>query len=461
MMTKWLAGCAALLVVAGCATTSPLRDPTPIATPSAFARADIAGASLAVCDTLAPRPAAEWLERVADDNLDLLGAIARVRQADALAAAARSPLWPRLDAQLETTRANTPFVPGAFIPRSGVATTWQGSLAASYELDVWGRVRHGSAAADFDAEAAHASLAALGLTLQAQALDAWFTAVAQLQLLGLLEQQTDTSGRFLELTRLRFGLGQVPAQDIGRQKQQLQSLEGQRRLTEAQAALAVSRLEALAGSVPGTHTLGIATLPAAPGIPNPGVPADVLARRPDVAAAWAVLAAADQRVAIAIAERLPALRLSASVLSVERTLGELFSDAFWSLGATLAGNIFDRGAQRSRIHLASARAEEALYDYADVLLRALREVHDALARNAGQDAFVASLEDQAGEARKVLLLTRDAYREGQVSYLEVLNALLSLQGLERQTVEAHRQQLANRIDLCRAAGVAPRAGRPT
>lgn len=433
----------------------------PVPLPDAFALAADTAATLDVCTALAPPESSAWLERVSAGNFDLRTAAARVRQAEALAAASASPLWPRLDAQVEASRANTPFVPVAFIPRTGIATTWQGSIAASYELDVWARLRHEHAAAELDESAARYSLEALELMLGAQTLDAWFGAVSQRQLLGLLDAQTDTSEKFLELTRLRFGLGQVPAQDIGRQKQQLLSLNGQRTLTAAQSALSDSRLEALAGVVPGTLEVQAQALPPVPPIPDPGVPADIVNRRPDVQAAFASLAAADRRTAVAIAQRLPSVQLSTSLLSIEQTFADLFADAFWSIGATIAGNLFDAGGQRARIELASARAEQALIAYADTLLRATREVHEALIRNTTQDVFAASLDAQAHEARTVLALTRDAYRQGQASYLDVLNALLSLQGLERQIVDAHRQQLANRIDLCRAAGVAPGARIPS
>lgn len=451
----------ALSIASGCTAIPVVERETPVELPETFALAAATDATLAVCETLAPPAAAAWLERVSVGNHDLRVAAARIRQAEALAAAAASPLWPRLDAQLEAARANTPFVSSAFIPRSGVSTTWQGSLAAGYELDAWGKLRNERAAAELDADAARDNFDALGLTLHAQTLDTWFGAVAQRQLLELLDAQTDTSEKFLQLTRLRFGLGQVPAQDIGRQKQQLLSLNGQRSQSAAQAALTASRLEALAGVTPGALEVEPGELPPVSKMPDPGIPADIVNRRPDVQAAYAALAAADRRTAVAVAQRLPSLQLSASLLSIERTLADVFSDVFWSVGTAFAGNIFDAGGQRARIDLASARADEAVIDYADTLLRATREVHDALIRNASQDEFVASLDAQAKEARRVLTLTRNAYRQGQASYLDVLNALLSLQGLERQIVEGHRQQLSNRIDLCRAAGIAPGARLPS
>ncbi len=452
MIKTWsLAGLCACL----CACVAvPERDAsTVVATPPVFQTAAQPQAPLAVCAALSPPGAQAWLQRVATDNLDLRRAAARLRQAEAIAASAASPLLPRLDAQIDATRSDSPFVRP--VPAPGTTTSWQGSVAASYELDVWSRLRNEKRAAELDAAATELNLQSLALTLQSQTLDAWYTTIAQRQLTALLDEQMSTSERFLELTRLRFGLGQVPAQDIGRQKQQVLNLRGQQVLASANAELLLSRLEALAGVAPGTYELATGPMPPAPAMPQPGLPADVVARRPDVQAAWAALAAADHRTAAAIAARLPSLRLSASLLSVEDSLADLFSDAFWSLGTTLAGTIFDRGGLRTRIALQDARAEEALVDYADALLQSLREVHDALLRNASQDEFLLSLDAQYAEAETVLTLTRDSYRAGQVSYLDVLNALLSVQGLQRQRIDAHRQQLSNRIDLCRAAGVAP------
>ncbi|MBT8144048.1 MAG: efflux transporter outer membrane subunit [Gammaproteobacteria bacterium] len=449
------------MCLTGCSVYQPPQRDDNIVIPDSFEQPITATTSIGACHQLLPAEAS-WLDEAIDSNLELARAAARLRQAEALAATSRSRLWPRLDTQLQYTRTDSPFSStSTVLAATGISESWQGAVAASYELDLWSQIRNENQANVLQAEAAAAALETIRIAIAAEALDSWAAAVAQQALVAELASQIETSEKFLELTRLRFGLGQAPAQDIGRQKQQLLSLQGQQAQVLAASDLARQRLAILLGQPPRAYESALPTLPAVPALPDPGIPADVIARRPDVRAAVASLNAADRRTAAAIAARLPGVSLTASLLSFERDLGDIFSDAYWSLGSTVAATLFDNGALQARVELQRAAADEAFIDYTEAVLTALHEVHGALVRNASQDQFVASLEAQYDEAQKVLTLTRDAYRQGQVSFLDVLTALTSVQSLERQRIEAQRQQLSNRIELCRAAGIAPGSRNPT
>ncbi|HKL62345.1 MAG TPA: TolC family protein, partial [Woeseiaceae bacterium] len=194
-------------------------------------------------------------------------------------------------------------------------------------------------------------------------------------------------------------------------------------------------------------------LPAVPPLPDPGVPAALPEARPDVRAARLALAASDRQLAASIAQRLPSLSLNANLLSVETMLEDLFSDTLWQAGAQLGTNLFDFGQRRANIDLRDAEAEEALTDYAGALLDAWTEVATSLALIQSRDALVASLRRQLEEAERVLMLTRTAYREGQVNFLDVLLALQSQQSVEQSLISARRDQYSSRVQLCRALGV--------
>lgn len=429
-------------------------DSPPAAAPPAAVCRDLGGESLAALEA-----------RLAADSLELRGAVARLRQAEALARGARSPLLPRLDVAIEGSRGTAvgagflaAQIPGDALPpgfpAGGVSEQYQGSLAASYEVDVWGRVRNEYRAAALQAEAAAESLAALEVSLGAQLADTWASLLAQRELVALLEQQLVTSQKFLELTRLRFGLGQSGAADVGRQRQQVQRLDGQLGVARGQLRVLEHQLTALLGAPPDTMALPDDDgLPAVPPLPDPGLPAALPEARPDVRAARLALAASDRRLAASIAGRLPALSLNANLLSVESMLEDLFRDSLWQVGADLTTNLFDFGQRRANIDLRDAEAEEALTDYAGALLGAWTEVATSLALVQARDELTASLRRQLAEAERVLTLTRAAYREGQVNFLDVLLALQSKQNLEQSLVGARRDQYSGRVQLCRALGV--------
>ena len=446
-----------LLALAGCAHDSygPEADATVVAPQAWSTTIGETGPAPAVCSALASGPAAEFAGEVLSSNVDLKVAAARLRQAGAVARQAGAPRWPRLDGRIEGTRgdATGAGIPGV-APR--VSESYQGSVAASYEVDAWQRVAAGARAAELDARQSAELLASLRITVHAQTLETWYSLVAQRRLIDLLDAQAESSARFLELTRLRYGLGQTAAQDIGRQRQNLLSIEGQLAQAREQATVLEARLAALAGRTRQDLTATLPrALPPLPAAADPGVPASLAANRPDVRAAMAALAAADQRTAAAAADRLPRLTLTGSLSSVEDSLGDLFSDSLWQLGLSAAAPVFDAGATRARVDAAEAAAEVQLYTWASTMLEALREVETALAGNRYQADLIVSLDEQLAEAVRVLELTRDFYRLGQGDYLDVLTALLSQQSLQRQQLEARRRQFVNRVTLCRALGIGP------
>ncbi len=407
-----------------------------------------------VCRSLPARAADPVLLAVFTNNRDLAAAGAQLRRAEALAQSAGASLWPRLDLSVDGSRGTGVFASNSGTGAPAPITVYQGATAASYEIDLWGRLRDDAAAATLDARASAESLADLAITLNAAAADTWLAVQAQRRLVALLQEQREASGKFLELTQLRFALGQAPAQDIGRQRQQLLDIDGQLEAARANEAVLVSELALLAGTTTdGIDIAPVETLAAPPAIPDPGLPASLAGNRPDVRAARRALEAADRRTASAVARRLPSLSLSATLISIEQSLGAVFDDALWTLGAGAGVNLFDGGALSANVEAAEASAEAALAQYAGTLLAALQEVTAALVRNDSQDRIVTNIDAQLEEADKVLVLTREGYTRGQASYLDVLNALLSKQSLERQRVDAERQQYANRIALCRALGL--------
>jgi NodT family efflux transporter outer membrane factor (OMF) lipoprotein len=412
------------------------------------------------------------LEQLVDasftQNLELRGAFARIRQARAIADQQQAPLWPWLSAEGSVTQQRTdissqfgadlPTGPGgaeepAFFSIEDSFTTYRGSLAASYEIDVWGKIRSQWQAARLDAAAARAQAEALAITLVSQIAENWLETVYQRERIDLIEEQIETSEKFYELTLLRLSQGTATALDVTQQKQNLESLRGQLSLARSAEATAQNQVSVLVGQPPqGDLGLTQDRLPELAPIPGTGVPGDLLERRPDLRAAMLRVRAADERIEAAVAERLPSLQLSAN-LSVQATeIAELFEQLLFSVGASLSQPIFQGGRLNAQIEQREAVAEEALYNYAQTLLTALREVQDALIREKYQQEFLESLQTQLESAERALELARDRYRLGALEYLRVLDSIQALQQTQQNLLDARRQQLSTRVGLCRALG---------
>jgi len=392
----------------------------------------------------------QLVQRAFDDNLDLQASWARLEQAATNTKRAFGARTPNIDGEIGVSRRPQPSLPENIdVDRTEV----QASLVASYEVDLWGKLADRHKAAIFDERAARAQVETMAISLTSQIAEAWFNLVHQRARKELLERQIEVSRRFLKSTALRLGQGQASALDVNQQRQQVESLRGRLATTRAQIETAAHRLAVLVGEPPQRTVAGERDqLPEVPKRPSAGVPADLLNRRPDVRAALYQLEAADHRAAAALKERFPSIRLSAQLFYQAPTVDELFEDLFWQAIGTVSQQIFGRGIRWNETNPAEARAKVRLYEYGSAVLTALREVQDAMILEAKQKEFVESLRTQRQSAREVYQLARQRYSRGATDYLRVLTAFQSLQNTEQALLDARRQQLSFRLQLCRALG---------
>ncbi len=448
-------------VVLGCAHTSVLeRIPEVAEPPAEFDRGvdlETVAEAPGACGALGDQTLRDLQDRLAGQSFDLQAAWSRVEAADARARESGAYLMPRVDATLTGNELT--------FPSSGIVNqfllqgaAFDASLAAGFEIDLWGRLRNREVAALLDAEASVQDLRSLAITMSSVLAEVWFGIVAERELIALLESQQQTSERFLELTQLRFGQGLGPAQDIGRQREQLLGLQGRIDLARGRLESLEFQLAVLLGSgerqTP-AESPGLGPLLETAAQPGLGVPAELLERRPDLLAARRRVEAADRRAAAAVKEWLPSLSLNALLTGRALEIVDVLDDLVRQIGGAASQALYGGGGRRARIDQAYAAAEESLYLYAQSLVNAVGEVQTALSVGRSNRELVANLQARLREARRVLLLTSESYREGATDYLNVLTALLSQQGLEQALIDARRQQLASRLQLCRALGFAP------
>jgi len=327
------------------------------------------------------------------------------------------------------------------------------SLAASYELDIWGRVASGYRAAQFDLGASRDDLESTAMTLAAEVVQRWLAIVEQRQLLAILAEQLETNKTYLELVELRFRKSVVSALDVYQQRQTVSDVQRQIPLVEAQEQVLRHDLAVLLGKPPTANlTVGTYDLEAVPAFPSTGVPAELLRNRPDVRAAFARLQAADHRVAAARADRLPAIRLSGGVGYSADDITNVFDDWFVNLAGGLTAPLFDGRSREAEVDRTLAVVQERLADYRLTVLTAIKEVEDAIVQERKQAEYIDALARQLADARSALREASQRYRKGLSDYLPVLAALERTQSLTRGLVTARRDLLTLRVNLYRALG---------
>lgn len=392
--------------------------------------------------------------RVIEGNPGLMQSWARLRQAEAMARQAESFLYPEVGVRAGASRSRTNIALGGEAGERDVTSSlFNLSVGVSYEVDLWKRLENRRDAADTLALASREDLDALAMTLASRVAEVWYSIAEQKAQIDLLGEQERIGRTFLELLELRFSLGQATALDVYQQRQQLAATRAQFPLAESLLGVLRNQLAVLMGLAPGgleDEPGGL--LPELPALPDPGLPAELLQRRPDVRGAQLRILAADHGVGEAVADLLPALRLSGEAGFQGRAVEETFSNMIYQLVAGLAGPVYDRGRRQAEVERRKEVLEERLQGYRQKVLEALQEVEDALVREDRQGAYLLEVGKQIDLSRSTLKQAGFRYSNGQSDYLPVLTALQGLQRLERSEISSRRQLISQRIQLYRALG---------
>lgn len=448
----------AAAALAGCTLGPDYRRPE-IAAPAAFQYEPKDAAATA--DTL-------WWQQFHDPVLDGLItealahnanvqiAAANVEQAAALLTQTRSQLFPALGvgagAQRERTR-EPAFA--ALIPNyPNPASAYQAALQASWELDLWGRIRRQSEAAYANVLAGAEARRGVILTLVAQ------VATSYLQLRGLDAQLSvahktlDTYKESVDLFTLQFQYGQVSQMNVAQAQSQYETAAAQIPLIESQIAQTQSSLAVLIGRDPGPIARGKSMyelqLPQVPA----GVPSALLERRPDLLQAEQQLIAANAQIGAAKALYFPTISLTGAFGNASNELSKLFSGParVWSYAGTLAGPIFSFGAVSGQVAQAEAAQQAALLSYRLAIRNAFADVDNALVANQ-------KLHEQLDAQRKLVAalqqyteLARLQYDGGYAPYSTVLQAEQALFPAELNLVSIRAQLFGSAVNLYKAMG---------
>jgi len=378
------------------------------------------------------------------NNPDLMVAAARVEQAAGYVKSAGATLYPQVNALARGG--------GAL---SGDSSGLQGvGIFANWEIDLWGRVRSGRAAAStqydsaaLDAEYARQSLAAL-------VAKSWFLATEARLQKAIAEEMMAAASRQLDLAQQRLRVGSGDRNDVTLARASLATYRDSVRNLEYSYRQSLRALEALAGRYPAAALEAPAQLASIPGPVPAGMPSELLERRPDVVAAERRIAIAFYRAEEAKAARLPRISLTAAVSTISSDLFVLKDrdNPVWSAGASIVAPLFLGGQLQAQVEIRTAEQKQALAEYGRVGARAFGEVESALAAGIALQDREEILKEAVAENARALEFANVRYRVGAGDLRAVQQQSLALSAARTALLRVQSERLVQRVNLHLALG---------
>ena len=387
------------------------------------------------------------------NNYDLQTAIARIEEARQQVAVARSDLFPQIGYQAIAARQK------AFIPIEQIGNitynTFGLALNAAWELDLWGRIRHATDAAQANFYAQEDVRRAVMLSLASDIATGYFLLIELDRELAIAKESSDTYKQTLDYFTLRFEGGKDTKLAVDRAQGAYDASQASiaslhRAIVQAENALCI-----LLGAYPRTITRGVGLeAQTTPSRTPVGETTALLERRPDIMQAEQVMIGANAEIGVAVANYFPVVGLSALFGGEGQHPSDIFKSNFgiWSIGAGLAGPIFQGGRLQAAYHAQQAYWDETIAQYKKTVITAFQETSDALIAQQTLVDQRAALEHQVVALREAVDLALERYRAGKASYVEVLDAEQALYPSENVLAQTQRDQLLAVVNLYKALG---------
>ncbi|WP_435100263.1 efflux transporter outer membrane subunit [Arhodomonas sp. AD133] len=464
-MHKRMVAIGALAILTGCAVGPDYEKPaTPAPTGfnAAHRNGDFDQAEQRFWQGFDDPLLARLIDRTLDANQTLKGAMARYERAAALLDSAEQDRWPSVTASAtaaETHPAAVERTPAGTGPER--VETYRTGVAATWELDFFGRLRRATQAQRAELAAAGADVGALQVALTGQVASSYFRLRGLQAQYRVTEQNVALQATSLEIVDARVHAGRGTAFDRVRARAQLERTRAELPTLQAGIRAAMHRIAVLTGQPPAALIETLAPrkpLPASlPTIPVDS-PGELLRRRPDIAAAERRLAAATARIGVATADLFPRFTLGGLLGSVAANTGDLFSGPAESRRIALGVDwtFLDRARVRARIDAADATGREALAEYRQTVLTALEETETRLERYHRSRQRVRRLRQAEQDARQAVELARTRYERGLIAYFEVLDAEQALTTTRDAAVRSRMAATLAMVDVYRALAGAPR-----
>jgi NodT family efflux transporter outer membrane factor (OMF) lipoprotein len=472
--TALAAGIAVLLLLDGCAV-GPKYHRAPVDTPAAYK--ELEGWKVAQPQDTSLR--GKWWEAFGDPQLNSLeqqvnvsnqniaSAAASFLVARAMVKEARAQLFPTVtvgpgatwEHPSSTLRTNTPAT--GTTGGTGTTQTSVGTFAdyvlpfdASYQIDLWGKIRNQVKANVYAAQASAADLQNVRLTAQAEVAVDYFQIRAQDAQKQLLDQTVKAYQESLDLTRALYQTGIDSDESVAQAETQLDTAKAQDTNLGILRAQYEHAIAVLVGKPASSFSIPVEPLNAnPPGIPA-GVPSQLLERRPDVAAGERSMAQANAQIGVARAAYFPSLTLSASAGLESSSIAKLFTwpSRFFSAGPQMSETLFDGGLRRATMQQFRANYEETIANYRQDVLTAFQQVEDNLASLRILSQELQEQDEAVTSAQRNLTIATDRYRLGLDPYLNVITAQTALLSNEQTSVNLKMERMTSSVQLIEALG---------
>jgi len=394
-------------------------------------------------------------EQVTLANQSLKAAADRFEQARAAIRINRAPLFPSVTAGASASQNRQSQNRALSSINSPINyTDFQLPVDVSYEPDLWGRVRRSVEAARSEAQATAADLANVGLSLHAELAADYF----QLRGLDSQKQLLDSTviayQRAFDLTNSRYQGGIASAVDVAQAQTQLETTRAQDQDVEVQRSAFEHAIAVLAGKPPSELAVAPMPLGAPPPAIPPGLPSDLLERRPDIAAAERRMQEANAQIGVARAAYFPSITLAGSGGFESNHIGNLLEgpSGLWSLAGSAAELLFDGGARRGVSDQARAAFNQSVDNYRQTTLTAFQEVEDNLSALRVLQTEAQTQQAAVSAAEHSLDLSNSRYKGGVANYLEVTTAQSAALSDERAAVDILTRRMTASVLLVKALG---------
>lgn len=456
------AGCAALLLaLAGCAV-GPHYSRPPATVPQAYKETPENWKQAQPADQLIR---GKWWEIYHDPELNALeekinvsnqtlkAAQQQFVQARAAIRFARADYYPTVSTGPTASRNRL----SENRPQRGTVTDYTDLVLpgdASYEPDLWGRVRHQVEASRANAQASAADLESVSLSLHAELASDYFAARALDAETRLLNSTVDADQKALDLTQNRYQGGIASQVDVAQAQTQLETTRAQATDLGVQRAQLEHAIAVLIGEPASNFTLPAVVAKVEPPVIPPGLPSDLLERRPDIAASERRIAIENEQIGIARAAYFPSITLTASGGFEGTTITNWLSgpSGFAAAGISAFETLFDAGRRRSISDQTQAAYDESVANYRQNVLTSFQEVEDNLAALRILESEARTQDAAVAAAEHSLTLSNNRYRGGVATYLEVITAQSAALADERTAVEISGRRMAASVLLIKALG---------
>ena len=399
-------------------------------------------------------PTLDGLEsQVALSNQNIKSFEAQYRQAQAIVDEARSQEYPTVGVSAGVTRSRS----GGTSSTGGggrARTQYTAEGTATWDLDLWGRIRRQVESDQASAQVSAADLANATLSAQETLANDYFQLRGQDALTRLLADTVKADQEALRITQNQYDAGTAAPSDVAAAQTQVASAQAQLIAAGVQRQQFEHAIAVLTGVPPSALTLPPGTLATDVPVAPPGLPSALLERRPDIAAAERAMAEQNALIGVAVAAYYPDISLSADYGFTGNPIGKLFRAAnrIWSLGANATETLFDGGERSAAIRQAQASYDSSVATYRQTVLTAFQQVEDQLSN-------LRILQQQAGAeaeavraAQRSLDISLNEYRAGTVAYTTVVTAQTALLGNQQAALTVQQNRLVASSTLVAALG---------